>query len=230
MRQSLVGATGLRPVFPVLMPVFPGIGPVKIGLDGWRFVCETHYQSVYLRYPQTENIAEKIPMRTTAKNIAQDDSRQPDAVVLVKMPGCLADYFHHHLGSPICFPPRSAERDIIARGICRRHELQGEESDGVPVGVFRRSDKRIPTDPVMSEPGRKRLLRAMNGILTAAVWTAMLPEFAKGRGLNAEIDRWCADNGIAIDHREAVRQRLYRLRRQYASLGIVIGRQYKEKC
>lgn len=169
-------------------------------------------------------------MKMTAKNIVQDDSRQPDAVVLVKMPGCLADYFHHHLGSPICFPPRSAERDIIARGICRRHELQGEESDGVPVGVFRRSDKRIPTDPVMSEPGRKRLLRAMNGILTAAVWTAMLPEFAKGRGLNAEIDRWCADNGIAIDHREAVRQRLYRLRRQYASLGIVIGRQYKEKC
>ena len=32
MRPSLVGATGLRPVFPVLMPVFSGIGPVKTWL------------------------------------------------------------------------------------------------------------------------------------------------------------------------------------------------------
>lgn len=156
------------------------------------------------------------------------DERRPDAVVRVKMPGCLADYFRHHLGSPICFPPRSAERDIIARGVCRRHEQQSAEDVGEPVAVFRRSDKRVPADPVMSEPGRAKLLRAMNGILTAAVWTAMLPKFAEGRGLNNEIDRWCAANGIAIDHREAVRQRLYRLRRQYAALGIVVGRLHKD--
>ena len=38
MRASLVRLTGLRPVFPVLMPVFSGIGPVKNGLDVWQFV------------------------------------------------------------------------------------------------------------------------------------------------------------------------------------------------
>ena len=81
----------------------------------------------------------------------------------------------------------------------------------------------------LGRDGQRAVVSAINALFKMQLWAECAPLLhAKGE-LNKGIDKWCADNGISLDAREAVRQKFYRLRKLYLQKGIVLHKIYRKK-
>ena len=70
---------------------------------------------------------------------------------------------------------------------------------------------------------------AIDGLFRISLWSGCFPLIHSKGELNRGIDLWCEQNGISLDAREAVRQKFYRLRRQYHEKGVIVGKIYHKK-
>ena len=148
------------------------------------------------------------------------------------LPRYLEQYLRHHYGSPVRFPARSMENELLRR-LTTRPPSQGtaapapDESSArlTPIGVVLPDDDlhRPEYYSYLGRTARRRLSLALEATFRVHLWSDCLPLIVCGN-VNRGIDEWCCANGISLDSREAVRQKFYRLRRSYASMGIKIGR------
>ena len=72
-------------------------------------------------------------------------------------------------------------------------------------------------------------MSAIDALFRLDLWSGCAPLLHSTNELNKGIDQWCADNGISLDAREAVRQKFYRIRKSYLERGIVLGKFYRKK-
>ena len=152
-----------------------------------------------------------------------------DIVIYLDVPPYLRDYLVHSFGFPVSLPHRSYENILLSsllkpKSHRRRH--LSDDATGLPVVIPKRSDKKPSVYNYLSDDGRLRVTRALKNIFKMHLWSDVFPLVNSHAPLNESIDQWCKSQGIAVEHREAVRQCFFRLRRNHEDYGIVLGKKY----
>lgn len=146
--------------------------------------------------------------------------------IQIPLSGYLRDWVVHQYGVPVQFPPRSYENAILARYLTKRAPLQPSVQDGVLIGLPQVRGKDAVCYCSISAIGIAALQDAIDVIFRLDMWHSLAPLLTQGN-INVRIREWCISRGISDDHVEAVRQKFYRARKDYAKCGIILGKQYK---
>ena len=143
----------------------------------------------------------------------------------------LGQWLVNRLGSPVAFPARSNENAILARYIQRppsKNYVPALRSAGIPVRVPIVHGKNPYSHTHLARRGETAHIAAVELLFRMVLWYGLAPLLTT-RGINAHIDRWCEQHGIALDYREAVRQKFYRIRKDYLASEIILGKKHRKK-
>lgn len=142
----------------------------------------------------------------------------------------LAEWLTTRFGRPVRFPVRSYENlllhSLVVRGRVRGVRCADEAPPGKRVVhiVLTDSSRRRPEYwHVLTRRASQDMARALERLFRLQLWSECAPLLFRPSGLNAGLDEWCRRQGIAIEHREGVRQKFYRMRKAYEAQGIKIG-------
>lgn len=155
-----------------------------------------------------------------------------DIQVYVKVPRYIKEWLVFHLGEPVRFPQRSYENELLHRHLDKRPEgiIPDKPAEDMVAIVITDCDHRRPEYyNYLGQRGRRAILSAIDALFRLDLWSGCAPLLHSKHEINRGIDQWCADNGISLDGREAVRQKFYRIRRAYLERGIVLGNFYRKK-
>lgn len=144
-------------------------------------------------------------------------------VIYVNLPKYLSQWLTAKFGDPVVFPASSPQNAII------RTFLSKPPADYVPeLGDESTTAIAIP-DSVAKPPetffymtmkGREAVAESCKDLFLRALWCDISPIVKSSVGLNKLIAAWCESNGIDLDRVETVRQRYYRIRKEFAGHGV----------
>ena len=77
--------------------------------------------------------------------------------------------------------------------------------------------------------GQRVMISSIEGLFRLDLWSSCAGLIHSKGELNKGLDELCAKSGISLDAREAVRQKFYRMRREYQAHGIVVGKCYQKR-
>ena len=147
-------------------------------------------------------------------------------IIYLRLEAYLRQWLTHHLGSPVRFPDRSYENALLLRLLSR--PTGGYEPpttvcppDSVPVIVPDCAHRRPEYYCSLTRRAQAQMARAIDNLFRLHLWSECAPHIHSGQ-LNRSLDQWCARQGIALDNREAVRQKFYRMRHAYQEKGIFL--------
>lgn len=145
--------------------------------------------------------------------------------ITIPLDGYLRDWAVHQYGHPLSFPARSYENAILARYLTNRPCPSTPNGPVVTVSLPRVRGKDAACYIHISRKGVSILTEALDIIFRLDMWHS-LPSLLTQGDVNESIRKWCLSRGIDDDHVEAVRQKFYRARRDYAQYGIILGKKY----
>lgn len=174
------------------------------------------------------NFSNLAGVKATDKHINTTDQRMKDITCRILIDRYLAQWLHHHFGNPVRFPNRSYEHEVLIRSLSptpRRPVRETEECGNrllVPVDIVIPDNRTRQPEYYshLSTYGRRVMLDALNGLFRMALWSACSRYLLSRDSLNEAVEQWCRENGISVENREGVRQKLYRMRKQYQKIGI----------
>lgn len=157
-----------------------------------------------------------------------------DITVYIKLPAYLRQWSIHTMGNPIRFPEQSYENHLLHRYLWR--SVRGAQppsmrcpGDCVAVVITDDRCRKPEFYNILSRRGQTAMLRAIESLFRIHLWSECV-HLIHGHGeMNQGIDRWCAAHGIGLEYREAVRQKFYRMRRSYETMGIILGKKHRKK-
>lgn len=155
-----------------------------------------------------------------------------DVTVCLVLPGYLRQWLTRRLGNPVRFPARSAENVLLSRLVRRRPAGAVPETCGegrVAFVVPDNPQRRPEYFNYLGRRGKAELAAAVERLFRLHLWQDCSVLLGASGELNRGIDRWCELQGISLEHREAVRQKFYRMRKAYRNYGIVLGKKYVNK-
>lgn len=155
-----------------------------------------------------------------------------DFFIYIKLEHYVAEWLIDALGRPVRFPRGSFENAIIHRYL--RPTPPGTlpilpKEDYVPIVIPDSRYKPPHLYNYFGVRGQKVLKEAIDILFRLDMWAGLSPLLVSPGELNQGIYEWCDRHGISIDSREAVRQKFYRIRRSYQTMGIILGKKYKKK-
>ena len=136
------------------------------------------------------------------------------------------------LGNPVRFPRRSAENALLTRCVSRRPPSAPPEvapPGAVAIVLPDNAERRPEFYNYIGKRGRADITAAVDRLFRLHLWSECAHLIAHRGELNRGIDEWCAQYDIPLAHREAVRQKFYRMRKEYQSCGIALGKKYKKQ-
>ncbi|MBR4552401.1 MAG: hypothetical protein IKO20_01595 [Bacteroidaceae bacterium] len=156
-----------------------------------------------------------------------------DIVVHLKVEKYIKQWLEHTLGNPVRFPSRSYESEVLRRALRKqpqdiRTPILLCKADYVAIVIPDDDYKRPEYYNYLPVRGQRRLQAAIDGLFRIALWSDCAPLIHSKQELNAGIDKWCQQHGIELDYREAVRQKFYRLRKEFRIKGIILGKKYQK--
>lgn len=155
-----------------------------------------------------------------------------DITVHVRLERYIREWLTFHLGSPVRFPDKSYENEILhnyLRKPPRDAAPDFGDDESVPIVIPDDKFHKPEFYNYLGRHGRRALASAIDALFRLQLWSECAPLLQSKQELNRGIDAWCAANGISLDAREAVRQKFYRLRKLYAEKGIVVYKIYRKK-
>lgn len=155
-----------------------------------------------------------------------------DIQVYVKVERYIKEWLEFHLGNPVRFPERSYENELLHRHLAKRPcglPPEKREDNMVAIVITDCDHSRPEYYNYLGQRGQRAIVSAIDALFRLDLWSGCAPLLHSTTELNRGIDRWCADNGISLDAREAVRQKFYRIRKSYLERGIVLGKFYRKK-
>lgn len=155
-----------------------------------------------------------------------------DFVVNIRLERYLREWLTFHLGTPVRFPDRSHENVLLHRFLTKRPKdvpPLPAGADAVAVVITDCRYKKPEHYNYLGRRGQRVMAQAIEALFRLDMWSGCAPLLHSGDSLNRGIDAWCAANGISLDAREAVRQKFYRIRRDYMRFGIVLGVNFRKK-
>ena len=145
-------------------------------------------------------------------------------LIYVHLPKYLSQWVTNRLGNPVVFPASSPQNAVIRTYI--RKPLPGEPVEALaPEGS---TGIAIP-DSIAKPPeeynhmgirGKLAVQETILDLFKRELWSDISPLENTPCGLNKLIAAWCESHGIDIDRIETVRQRYYRIRKDYRKRGI----------
>lgn len=180
------------------------------------------YGRMLMAHPFAE-FCNGISMACNKKNVSP--------VVRVVLSGAVADWTAAHFGRPARFPARSVENALLrtlAEHHCRNwsdgpaagENVTGRWEHWAVVALPSTRWQRGRHSVYLTQRGMLMLKAQINALFNAHLWCDALRVIGKVDGLNAWVNNWCVDNGIRECYRESVRQRLYRMRKEYGACGV----------
>ena len=148
--------------------------------------------------------------------------------ILIPISGYLRDWVVYQYGEPVRFPARSYENAVLSRYLSKRAPLQSSPQDGVLIELPQVRGKDAVCYCTISAVGISALIEAIDVIFRLDMWHSLASLLTQG-SINDGIRDWCLSRGISDEHVEAVRQKFYRARKEYAKNGIILGKRYKTK-
>ena len=151
--------------------------------------------------------------------------------VFLPVAGYLREWLTSRFGNPVRLPARSYEQEVLRRCVSRTPKgWMPLPQDGQGVAVVLPDDdmRRPETYCYLGRRGADKLRAALTALFSIDLWQGMQVELLRRGGLNAVIEEWCRERGISPQHREAVRQRFYRMRCNYAAFGVAVGKKYRK--
>lgn len=155
-----------------------------------------------------------------------------DFLVYVKVERYIKEWLEFHLGSPVRFPERSYENELLHRHLSRRpYNMPIEAIDGCKVAIVITDSNRARPEyyNYLGKRGQRAIVSAIDALFRLDLWSGCAPLLHSKTELNKGVENWCTNNGISIDATEAVRQKFYRIRKTYLERGIVLGKFYRKK-
>lgn len=147
-------------------------------------------------------------------------------LIYLPLTGYLRQWLTHQMGMPVVFPRASYENAVIARYISplpAGYAPQLCRPGDVPIVVPQLHGKPADRYNYFGRRGVAALTEAVNTLFTLDLWHGVSSLISTSQ-LNEGIEEWCIARGIELDYREAVRQRFYRIRQNYAKHGVLLGR------
>lgn len=150
-------------------------------------------------------------------------------VVYIHLDGYLAEWLVNRFGNPVRFPSRSWENIIIARYLCKKPSSPSLPSCSVnliPICVPTVSDKPFAIYNHLPTRATAMLIASIESIFRLDMFYSLIHCVVD---INEHVDTWCSQRGIDTEHREAVRQKFYRIRRDYEKNGVFLRKKYSKK-
>lgn len=156
-----------------------------------------------------------------------------DITIHLPLPAYLRQWLTTALGDPVRFPPRSYENLLLQRVTCRGRgttSLQLRPPGCVEI-VLPDSGRRRPEYYYrLTRKSRGNLVTAIDNLFRLNLWHECRWLCGTRGELNNGLDEWCREHGIAVEHRDTVRKKFYRMRLEYEAHGIILGKKYKNHC
>lgn len=150
-------------------------------------------------------------------------------VIYIHLKGYLSEWLVNRFGFPVKFPPRSWENIIIARNLAKKTlatpELPSVTDGLVPVVVPSVSGKVFTLYNHLPQRAEEELLAAIESLFRLDMYYSLIWRVTSNN-INDHVEEWCCSRGIIPDHREAVRQKFYRIRRDYEKNGVILRKKY----
>lgn len=133
----------------------------------------------------------------------------------------LASWLRTKYGDPVRFPPRSYENLLLHSLVTRGRYAEGAatlEGPGKELQRITLTDHSTRRPEYYHHLTRRAALTfaaALERQFRLQLWQECSPLLLHRTGLNSGIERWCQRQGIKVEHREGVRQKFYRMRKEY---------------
>lgn len=181
---------------------------------GARHLCGSAPPSCGLYHEQNEHYT--INQTTDMKDIT----------IEVPVEHYIYQWVSHTVGLPIRFPKRSAENALLIQLLKKRPPSNPTANPrGLPKVSIVIPDNRAKAPEYyhyLDHRGESEVRNVLARMFRIALWAECCSLVCCRWGVNGGIDNWCRRNGIAIEYREAVRQKFYRMRRSYIDHGIAL--------
>ncbi len=153
--------------------------------------------------------------------------------IYLRLETYLARWLTATLGNPVRFPAHSFENELLIRVLTIRPKHlppSKPEAGAVAIVIPDNSHRRPEFYNHLGQRGERLLRTTIDALFRIHLWSECAPLLSAPGRLNAGLDEWCARHGIPLDNREAVRQKFYRMRKNYEQFGIYLGKKYKKHC
>ena len=152
--------------------------------------------------------------------------------IYLKLPSYLDEWVRHNFGEPAVFPRHSCQNAVI-RTFLRRlppGELPDLGAEGLTaVAIPDSVGKPVEVWNHLGPTGKQAVVESIQDLFSRSLWSDISPLIRPRLNLSVMIAAWCERNGISEDGVEAVRQRYYRLRKDFAKRGVNICHKKGEK-
>lgn len=152
-------------------------------------------------------------------------------VIYIEMEGYLRQWLKHSLGDPVKFPNKSFENELLIRHLTTPKSEPPHSKTPQSIGIIIPDSSFKPSEHYnyLGRRGRTALIAAIENLFRITLWHDCLPLFCQPKGnVNKGIEDWCNNHGIDMDYHEAVRQKLYRMRKSFKTHGIILAKFYKK--
>lgn len=148
--------------------------------------------------------------------------------ITIPLAGYLREWLVAQYGDPVRFPSRSFENAILARYLSKRpgRTSLSPGCEVLSIALPKVRGKEADCYRHLSAEGIAALTEAIDVVFRLDMWHSLAAILTQDN-INERIRLWCKEKGIDDDHVEAVRQKFYRARRDYARHGIILGKKYK---
>ena len=129
-------------------------------------------------------------------------------------------------GDPVEFPSQSSLNCIIRDCLIKRRadippvdKQQGDVAIKIPTS--RSKDPQVYNH--MSKHGKECVCEGVEDLFKINMWTELSQRFIQRQVKQMTVVRaWCEEHGIDIDYADTIRQRYYRMQRQYENKGVKV--------
>jgi len=145
-------------------------------------------------------------------------------LIYVNLPKYLSQWATNRLGDPVVFPASSPQNAVIRTYIRKRlpeEPVEALQPEGSTAIAIPDSIAKPPEEyNHMGLRGKLAVQETILDLFKRELWSDISPLENAPCGLNKLIAAWCESHGIDIDRVETVRQRYYRIRKDFQKVGI----------
>lgn len=157
-----------------------------------------------------------------------------DICTYLPLGGYVSEWLAHKYGTPVRFPRSSLENFMLSRLARKPPRNAQHPPHGLAIVLPDHPYKRPESYNYFGRRARATLTAHLERLFAVQLWSECATAIATPGAIRGRIEDWCARNGISHPHRDAVRQKFYRLRKAYEMQGFIncpkTAKKHQTKC
>lgn len=144
-------------------------------------------------------------------------------VTYISVKPFIKQWLEYHYGSPVVFPPMSAENATIRRFLIKRpngnRPIIGDEST-VTIAIPDSKQKPVITYNYLGKHAKEAVVECIEDTFRIQMWNDLNDLHEAGCSILKGIQAWCEANGISTDYDYTIKMRYQRMRNNYLKNGV----------